>query len=304
MVRSVVATGKIEPITKVEIKSKANGIIKVLPVEVDQEVEAGTVLVELDRENLMARVREARATLQGAKAAHQAAEAQYAEEPGRSRRAGSRVRKAVVSAREEPVRAQARRAVSARGSADSARPGRKSKAGRGIAALDRQGARRRKRRQMSRRHRPRSSAPRRSSRTRRFARPIRGRILARDVEVGSPVSSILNMGVCGDAGRDDGRHLACVRSRKSRRNRDRQPAAESAGAHHSGDVQGQGLSGQGDANFADGRRARQRHEFRGARVDRQSRQRAEGEHDGQRRDRARGAAELAHRPRGRDQLRR
>ncbi len=75
--RSVVATGKIEPITKVEIKSKANGIIKVLAVEVDQEVDAGTVLVELDRENLMARVREARATLQGARAAHQAAEAQY-----------------------------------------------------------------------------------------------------------------------------------------------------------------------------------------------------------------------------------
>src|SRR5262245_47791703 len=77
LARSVVATGKIEPITKVEIKSKANGIIKLLPVEVDQEVEAGTVLVELDRENLMARVREARATLQGAKAALQAAEAQW-----------------------------------------------------------------------------------------------------------------------------------------------------------------------------------------------------------------------------------
>src|SRR3989337_324410 len=59
--RSVVATGKIEPITKVEIKSKANGIIKAIAVEVDQEVEAGTVLVELDRENLMARLREARA---------------------------------------------------------------------------------------------------------------------------------------------------------------------------------------------------------------------------------------------------
>ena len=32
MVRSVVATGKIEPITKVEIKSKANGIIEQLLV--------------------------------------------------------------------------------------------------------------------------------------------------------------------------------------------------------------------------------------------------------------------------------
>src|SRR4051795_8564751 len=77
MVKSVVATGKIEPITKVEIKSKANGIIKVLPVDVDQHVEVGAVLVELDRENLMAHLREARATLQAAKAAQQGAEAQY-----------------------------------------------------------------------------------------------------------------------------------------------------------------------------------------------------------------------------------
>src|SRR4029450_6158878 len=76
LARSVVATGKIEPITKVEIKSKANGIIKFLPVEVDQEVEPGTVLVELDRENLMARVRETKATLQGAGAAYLAAEGQ------------------------------------------------------------------------------------------------------------------------------------------------------------------------------------------------------------------------------------
>ena len=78
MVRSVVATGKIEPMTKVEIKSKANGIIKVLHVEVDQQVQEGEVLVELDKENLMARVRESRATLQAARAAHQAAEAQHA----------------------------------------------------------------------------------------------------------------------------------------------------------------------------------------------------------------------------------
>ena len=40
MVKSVVATGKIEPITKVEIKSKANGIIKALHVDVDSVVQA------------------------------------------------------------------------------------------------------------------------------------------------------------------------------------------------------------------------------------------------------------------------
>src|SRR6476646_572550 len=50
MIKSVVATGKVEPITKVEIKSKANGIIKVLKVDVDSVVRAGDVLVELDRE--------------------------------------------------------------------------------------------------------------------------------------------------------------------------------------------------------------------------------------------------------------
>ena len=75
MVRSVVATGKVEPITKVELKSKANGIIKVLHVDVDQTVQAGDVLVELDKENLTARVRESRAALQAAEAALLAADA-------------------------------------------------------------------------------------------------------------------------------------------------------------------------------------------------------------------------------------
>src|SRR5216110_2759777 len=62
--RSVVATGKIEPITKVEIKSKANGIIKVLPVDVDRGVKEGDILVELDREQLAATLRGAEANLQ------------------------------------------------------------------------------------------------------------------------------------------------------------------------------------------------------------------------------------------------
>ena len=70
MRRSVVATGKVEPITKVEIKSKANGIIEKLYVDVDQVVQPGQVLAELDRENLTARLRQARANLQAAEAAH------------------------------------------------------------------------------------------------------------------------------------------------------------------------------------------------------------------------------------------
>src|SRR5690242_5343669 len=76
MRRSVVATGKVEPITKVEIKSKANGIIEKLLVDVDQVVEPGQVLAELDKVNLSAAVRQARANLQAAEAAREAAIAQ------------------------------------------------------------------------------------------------------------------------------------------------------------------------------------------------------------------------------------
>jgi len=75
--RSVVATGKVEPLAKVEIKSKASGIIKELFVEVGDRVRPGQVLAELDKEELRARVREARANLQAAEANHQAAQAAY-----------------------------------------------------------------------------------------------------------------------------------------------------------------------------------------------------------------------------------
>jgi HlyD family secretion protein len=47
--RPAVATGKIEPITKVEIKSKANGILENLFVDVDHLVTPGQVLAELDK---------------------------------------------------------------------------------------------------------------------------------------------------------------------------------------------------------------------------------------------------------------
>ena len=76
--RSVVATGRIEPVTKVEIKSKANGIIKELKVQVGDRVVEGQVLAELDRDNLAARLRESRAALSGAEANLKAAAAELA----------------------------------------------------------------------------------------------------------------------------------------------------------------------------------------------------------------------------------
>jgi HlyD family secretion protein len=64
-----VATGKIQPLVKVEVKSKASGIVKALLADYGDRVRKGQVLVELDKEELEARVGEARATLLSAQAA-------------------------------------------------------------------------------------------------------------------------------------------------------------------------------------------------------------------------------------------
>jgi len=71
--RSVVARGKIEPLSKVEVKSKANGLIISLLADVGDSVTNGQVLAELDKENLQAQVREAQATRDGEAANLQAA---------------------------------------------------------------------------------------------------------------------------------------------------------------------------------------------------------------------------------------
>jgi HlyD family secretion protein len=77
LARSVVATGKIEPLAKVEIKSKASGIVKQIFADYGDYVKTGQILVELDKEELEARVRELRATLLAAQASAEAAQATY-----------------------------------------------------------------------------------------------------------------------------------------------------------------------------------------------------------------------------------
>jgi HlyD family secretion protein len=71
--RSVVARGKIEPLSKVEVKSKANGIIQALLVDVGDAVTEGQVLAELDKEDLLAQVRGAKAALDAEQANLQSA---------------------------------------------------------------------------------------------------------------------------------------------------------------------------------------------------------------------------------------
>lgn len=63
LARSVVATGKIEPTTKVEIKSKASGIVLKLPVNVGDVVRQGQTICELDQNDLLPRLKQAQAAL-------------------------------------------------------------------------------------------------------------------------------------------------------------------------------------------------------------------------------------------------
>lgn len=193
MTRSVVATGKIEPVAKVEIKSKANGIIERLLVDVDQRVQPGQVLAELDKETLTARLRESHANLEAARAALTAAEAQAskneieAESPDVdfARSAYERARKLhgqdllsqdtleeAKSRYEQAVNRQ--RAAGSQLAVSRARiVEARAQVAQALAAVDR-------------------AQEELANAT--IKAPIAGTVLTRDVEIGSPVSSILNMG--------------------------------------------------------------------------------------------------------------
>lgn len=193
MVQSVVATGKVEPITKVEIKSKANGIIKELPVDLDGTVKQGDVLAELDKDQLKAALRGAEANLLAARAALEGADAQLqkniveAEGPDVefARRALERQKQlfaqklvaqsglddaqSVVDVAVNRQRAAQSQLVVSRAKVAEAR----AQVAQAQAAADR-------------------AAEDLANATIRA--PIRGTVLSRDVEIGSPVSSILNLG--------------------------------------------------------------------------------------------------------------
>src|SRR5450432_4595948 len=77
LARSVVATGKIQPVTQVEIKSKASGIIQKLPVNVGDVVHKGQVLCELDQNDLLPALRQQQAALHVAEANLKSAQADY-----------------------------------------------------------------------------------------------------------------------------------------------------------------------------------------------------------------------------------
>jgi HlyD family secretion protein len=73
--RSVVATGKVQPITKVEVKSKASGIVTKLNVDINAHVKQGDVLAQLDQIEILAQVAAQRAQLAAAESNARAAAA-------------------------------------------------------------------------------------------------------------------------------------------------------------------------------------------------------------------------------------
>jgi HlyD family secretion protein len=193
MIRSVVATGKVEPITKVEIKSKANGIIQALHVDVDSVVNVNDVLVELDKEQLEATLRGAEANLQAARASLEGAQAT--------------LKKTVVEA-EGPDVEFARRAYEraqmlfaqhliAQSMLDDAHSAvdvaenRKRAAQSALAVSEAKVTEARAQVAQAKAVADRDAEDLANATIRA---PIRATVLSRDVEIGSPVSSILNLG--------------------------------------------------------------------------------------------------------------
>jgi len=196
MRRSVVATGKVEPITKVEIKSKANGIIEKLYVDVDQLVQPGQVLAELDRENLTARLRQARANLQAAEAAQEGAAAQLkkdeiqAEAPdvAFARRNAERAQqlfdqKLVSQSGLDDAKSALEQALNRQQAAQGQLVISRAKVSEAVANVAQSRA------ALENAEEDLANAT--------IKAPIRATVLTRDVEIGSPVSSILNLGANG-----------------------------------------------------------------------------------------------------------
>jgi len=191
--RSVVATGKIEPRAKVEVKSKASGIVKKIYVDYGDWVKQGQLLMELDKEELEARVREAQANLLAAEAAQQAAEATQrrneveAEGPdlpflksamdrGRQLHSDGLIAQSLLEDAEKAYQLAVNRQMTATRNlsvsrAEIARA--KAQAAQTQAALDRAAE---------------------DLRNSTITSPMDGLVLSRDVEVGDAVSSILVLG--------------------------------------------------------------------------------------------------------------
>ena len=191
--RSVVAIGRIEPVAKVDIKSKANGIIKEIKVKAGDLVDEGQILVELDKDNLNARLREARAALLGTQANAKAAQAELEKNKIEAegvdvefnKRAFDRADKLfkdglIPQQKYDDARMAVEIAENRQRAAQSQLSVAQARVSQAQAAIAQAEA------SVERAEEELTNATIRA--------PIKGMVLSRDVELGSPVSSILNLG--------------------------------------------------------------------------------------------------------------
>ena len=248
------------------------------------------MLVELDKEELQARVREARATLLSAQAALERTEVEARghrpalPEVGAWSARASCSRDGLIA----PSRARGRREGTTRWRSTSRR------AAKSNVAVNRAEVARAQARARARRDRPaelHDHEP--DGRHRALARRRGGR--RRQLDPGARLA--------GDAGDDAGRReRACTCSARWTR----PTSARStwpARAHRGRVLQGQEVRGQGHQDLAARRREGQRHDLRGAGLDPEPGRRAQGQHERERRDHPRGEEGRAAGARGRRHLR-
>ena len=193
LAKSVVATGKVQPITKVEVKSKASGIVKKLFVDAGDRVKQGQVLAELDKEELQAQVRGDEAQLSAAEANLRAAEADV--ERGKVDAAGVEV--PTLQRAYERARSMASEGVVSSSALDDAQRNYELAVNKRDIARAQLIVSQAKVKQAQAQVTQYRAALSRSSEQLNYATivaPIDGVILSRDVEVGDAVSSILVLG--------------------------------------------------------------------------------------------------------------
>ncbi len=76
--KSVVATGKVQPILQVEVKSKASGIVTNLAADINDRVHKGQLLAQLDQQEILDQVAAQKATLAASESNSRAAQAAIA----------------------------------------------------------------------------------------------------------------------------------------------------------------------------------------------------------------------------------
>jgi len=193
LARSVVATGKIEPVTKVEIKSKASGIVQNLPVNVGDVVHKGELICKLDENNVLPQVRQFQAALSLAEANLKSAVADN--ERYKVDAAGPDV--PFLKREMERAREMYREQLSARAVVDEAEKNYEMALNRQKSAVVNLGvaeAAIAKAQAAIEQARAALSQSEEDLRNTTIVSPIEGVVLSRDREVGDAVSSILTMG--------------------------------------------------------------------------------------------------------------